>query len=710
MNSRLLHICRILILCLTLSILAFTTSTKEEGMYPLAQLGSLDLKKAGLEMAQSDIYQPGKIGLTNALVRLGGCTGSFISDKGLIITNHHCVFGAVASASSPENNYLENGFYAKNETEEIKTTLPCKITLSFEDVSARVLENVNAESSPQEQQKTISDNLERITKEEQAEYLDLKIEISEMFVGKFYTLFRYKMLTDVRLVYVPPKAVGKFGGETDNWIWPRHNGDFSIVRAYEDGKPYTPDRFLEIDVNGTQENDFVFVLGYPGSTYRHFPAQFLTYQNDHLLPLISSWFDERIALLKQDAKGDVGKELQYASTLASLSNTTKNFKGKMQGLRRTNILQHRYEEQEKLQQFALNSNGEVDNKVIPRIAELYKKKNSIADDFILLNQMYSASGMYYAAHMRNVLKEEYLSTDKKKRADWLANSDKAMDQVKSGYRVVSTEIDQTLFASLLYRVYQTNNGRANKALDYLGLSNPTKEEVLAAVSKIWGKSKYADKTKNLNNIENKPLKFIKSKDKIQDLAAIFHPINQELRQEWSEISAELDALMPKLADIKQAYYKGNFIPDANATLRLTYGYVKGYSPSDAVHNDPFTTIDGILEKAEPSGDYYMPQNILEKFKTVNANDNLKHPKGGQVVVGILYNLDTTGGNSGSPILNAKGQLVGVNFDRAFSATINDFEWNESYSRSIGVDIRYVLYVMKYVSGADAVLEELNVSL
>ncbi len=695
---------------LTLSFLAFTPDNKEEGMYPLAQLGSLDLKKAGLEMAQSDIYQPGKIGLTNALVRLGGCTGSFISEKGLIITNHHCVFGAVASASSPEHNYLENGFYAKNEAEEIKTSLPCKITLSFDDVSDRVLKDVDPKSAPEEQQQKIENNIKAITEAEKEAYPDLKIEISEMFVGKYYTLFRYKMLNDVRLVYVPPKAVGKFGGETDNWIWPRHNGDFSVVRAYENGKPYKPERHLKIDVNGTQENDFVFVLGYPGSTYRHFPAQYLTYQNDHLLPLISSWFDERIALLKQDAKGSVAKELQYASTIASLSNTTKNFKGKMQGLRRTSILENRFEVQDKLQQFALANGDPADDNVIPRIAELYKRKNAMADDYILLNQMYSASGMYFAAHMRNSLKAEYDAQEKSERKNWLDNSEKLMKRVKSGYRVVSTEMDYTLFGSLLYRIYKSGDGRADKALAYLNLNNPSKKEMIAAVAKLWNKSKYANKAKTLDWIENNPKKFIKAKDKIQDLAAIFAPQVSAMRSDWVDISAELDALMPRLADIKQKHTGGNFIPDANATLRLTYGYVKGYSPSDAVNNDPFTTIDGILEKAQPSGDYYMPENILEKFKTVNANDNLKHPTKGQVVVGILYNLDTTGGNSGSPILNARGELVGVNFDRAFSATINDFEWNESYSRSIGVDIRYVLYVMKYVSGADAVLDELGVDL
>ncbi len=696
-------------LLLFLSLFAFTPSEKEEGMYPLAQLGSLDLKKAGLKIPQSDIYQPGQIGLTNALVRLGGCTGSFISEKGLIITNHHCVFGAVASASTTENNYLENGFYAKDESEEIKTTLPCKITLSFDDVSSEVLKGVSDNQTPEEQQKTIADNIEQLTKIEQDKFPELKIEISEMFVGKFYTLFRYKMLTDVRLVYVPPKAVGKFGGETDNWIWPRHNGDFSVVRAYENGKPYKPEKHLKIDVNGTQENDFVFILGYPGSTYRHFPAQFLTYQNEHILPVISSWFDERINLLKQDAKGDPAKELRYASTLAQLSNTTKNFKGKLQGLRRTSILETRYEEQEKLKDFANKTDG-VDGSVIPRISELYAKKNQIADDYILLNQMYSSSGMFNVAFMRNEVLGQYNNLSKVEQKAWSENIEENMADVKASYRVINKDMDATLFGSLVYRVYKSGQGNADEVLKYLKVENPSKSTIQQAVNTIWNKSLYGDKTGTIALMDKKPMAFLKKKDKIQELALIITPIVRNLGQEWRTINAELDVLMPRLADIKQAYYGGNFVPDANSTLRLTYGYVKGYSPSDGVYNDPFTTIDGILEKAQPEGDYYMPENILKKFKTVNANDNLKHPKHDQVVVGILYNLDTTGGNSGSPILNAKGELVGVNFDRAFSATINDFEWNESYSRSIGVDIRYVLYVMKYVSGADAVLEELQVEL
>lgn len=701
---------RFLLLAGAVIVMAFTPSEKEEGMYPLAQLGSLDLAKAGLKIDQSEIYQPGKVGLTNALVRLGGCTGSFISDKGLIITNHHCVFGAVASASTPENNHLDNGFYAKNESEEIKTSLPCRITQSFDDVSTQVLEGVNRSDAPEDQQKKISENIEAITAAEQEKHPDLKIEISEMFVGKYYTLFRYKMLTDVRLVYVPPKAVGKFGGETDNWVWPRHNGDFSIVRAYEDGKPYVPQKHLEIDVDGTQENDFVFVLGYPGRTYRHFPAQFLSYQNEHLLPVISSWFDERIDLLKQDAKGNPAKELRFASTLASLSNTTKNFKGKMQGFQRTSIIQDRYAQQDRLQAHVVKTGSADEKKVIPRIIELYEQKNSIADDFILLNQMHSASGIFRTAHYRNSLYAEYMNTDKNKRADWIANSDAALDRVKSGYNFINLELDKKFYASLLYRVYKSGGGRADAALKYLGLTNPSKMDVYNAISKLWESSKYADKDAMAKVLDKGILKFMKTKDKVQELAAILDPITTSLGEQWRQIDAELNTLMPQLADLKQDFVGGTFVPDANSTLRLTYGYVKGYNPSDAVYNEPYTTIDGILEKAESTGDYYMPENILETFKTVHANDNLKHPDHKQVVVGILYNMDTTGGNSGSPILNAKGELVGVNFDRAFSATINDFEWNESYSRSIGVDIRYVLYVMKYVNHADAVLDELGVEL
>jgi len=690
-------------------VMAFTSAVQEEGMYPLAQLGSLDLQKAGLEIPQSEIYEPGKVGLTNALVQLGGCTGSFISEEGLIITNHHCVFSAVAAASTPEKNYLDNGFYAATNDEEIKTSIPCRITLSFDDVSKQVLDGVTSALSAEEQQEKITENIEAITEAEEEKYPDLEIKISEMFVGKYYTLFRYKLLDDVRLVYVPPKAVGKFGGETDNWMWPRHNADFSIVRAYENGKPYKPERHLKIDANGTKENDFVFILGYPGRTYRHFPAQYLIYQNDHLLPVISEWFGEQIELMHQDAAGDKAKQLQYAGRIASLSNTEKNFRGKLQGLRRTTILEDRYANQAKLQEYA-KANMTDYAEVIPRIEELYQRKNSIADDFILLNQLYGNSGVLSAANARNALYNEYASLDGPGKKQWLTDEEGMRTSVRGGYNWRTWNLEKRFTAALIYRIGKTGNGTMNEVYDIMGLENPSKSDVYKTVSEIWEASKYADRDKMIKKLDKSVVSFIKVKDKTQAIAKALAPKIDEMSSEWRAISAELSTLMPKLADIKQAYQDDQFVPDANSTLRLTYGHVKGYSPADAVYNDPYTTLDGIIEKAQSEGDYYMPENILKKYKTVTANDNLKHPTKDQVVVGMLYNLDTTGGNSGSPILNAKGELVGVNFDRAFSATINDFEWNESYSRSIGVDIRYVLYVMKYINEADAVLDELGVEL
>ncbi|MDG2455065.1 MAG: S46 family peptidase, partial [Bacteroidia bacterium] len=232
------------------SLFSFINTVDEEGIFPMSDVSKLNLKKAGLEIPVEDIYNESKPALVNALVRLGGCTGSFISETGLIITNHHCVFSQVAAASSSDNNYLENGFYANEQPNEIKTSLPCKITQSYVDVSVLVLAGTTDDMDALARKKTIKNNIATIEEQEQKKHTDLTVEISEMLVGKSYTLFRYKTLNDVRLVYVPPKNIGKFGGETDNWEWPRHNADFSVVRAYENGIPYAPESHLEVNPKG----------------------------------------------------------------------------------------------------------------------------------------------------------------------------------------------------------------------------------------------------------------------------------------------------------------------------------------------------------------------------------------------------------------------------------------------------------------------------
>jgi len=700
------------VLAISLIILVSSFSPKEkgtpeEGIYPLAQLQQLDLNAAGLKIQKKDIYNPGGVSLTNALVRLGGCTGSFISEQGLIITNHHCVFSAVAGHSNSEHNYLENGFYASTNEQELKTSIPCRITQSFEDVSAQVLEGVNDLETAQQKKDKIKENLDKLQKTEQEANPDLEIQISEMYKGKYYTLFRYKLLEDVRLVYVPPKAIGKFGGESDNWIWPRHNGDFSIVRVYEDGKPYTPEKFIPVNPKGTSENDFVFIMGYPGRTYRHMPAEYLTYQQKYVLPLISEWYDEQIDILKRDAGDDENLQLKYAGRIASLSNVTKNFKGKMQGLRRTDILQNRYTEQR-----ALASVGNNDEKqVFKDLKELHNKKYDLATDVILGNQLLSSSGVLFASYFVSKYQSQLAGLSKSQKQDWFTKNAEALKgELRGRYRITNPDVDIKNFSRCLALMLEKNSEIGNKLFAQLGLESKRAIDIENGLRKLWSKSDFLNVKATRDLLEEKPLKFFKAKGMLIKMATTVAGILDPKMAEWNSVNTEIDALLPELASIKEKYTNSNFFPDANGTLRLTYGYVRGYEPGDGMVNDPFTTIRGIIEKAEDHGDYYMPADLLEKYREIEPADVLKHPKKNEVVVGVLYNLDTTGGNSGSPILDAYGKLVGVNFDRAFSATINDFAWNEEYSRSIGVDIRYVLYVMKYMHQADEILSEMGVDI
>ena len=696
-------------------LISFVNMVDEEGIFPMSDLSKLDLNKAGLEISVDDIYNESRPALVNALVRLGGCTGSFISETGLIITNHHCVFSQVAAASSSENNHLEDGFYAKDQFKEIKTSLPCKITQSYFDVSALVLAGINEGMDALERKKTIKNNITNIEQQEQKKYNTLTVEISEMLVGKKYTLFRYKTLNDVRLVYVPPKNIGKFGGETDNWEWPRHNADFSVVRAYENGVPYTPESHLEVNPKGTQEGDFTFILGYPGRTYRNQTAEFLDYQNNYVLPIISDWFDFRIEATKEFIGDDMDLQLAYSGRVASLSNTTKNFKGKMQGLKRTDVIKQTYKDQNKLREYA-ESNPKLNSylSLFDKNKELYKRKFELSTDYLYLNQLYGngifAGAAYTALHAQKALdwKDQYPN----KKAYIEQNKEEILKTLGSYRSVVNHEsLEKELFMELFYRLSQSKLRQVREVfqVDKVGKDGTVIKEYAA---KLWESSKLYDVADATITMNNSLSKHLKTKGGLVTIASEVNNLFGDMQVEMNQINAEIDEIIPRFNDLELNLNGGEFIPDANGTLRFTYGYIKGYEPEDGVVMSPFTTIKGIFEKAEGTDnpDYFLQQKYIDMMKEIEPADVLKHPKNGEVVVGLLYNMDTTGGNSGSPIMDSKGRIVGVNFDRAYTATINDYAWNESYSRSIGVDIRYVLYVMKYFGEADNVLAEMGVEL
>ncbi len=709
------------ILCsiITCLLLANTiVAAPDEGMYPLSELKKVDLKKAGLKISQTDLYNPNGKSLIDALVNVGGCTGSFVSSEGLIITNHHCAFGAVQLASTPEKDYLTNGFVARSREQEIEAKgLTCRITESYEDVSAKIAAAVAANSNPAERINLINAKITELVKEAEAKEKGIKAEVSEMFIGRTYVLFRYRIIQDVRLVYIPQRSIGEFGGESDNWVWPRHTGDFSFMRAYvaPDGSsakfaknnvPYTPKKFLKINPKGINENDFVFILGYPGRTFRNRPAAYVDYQQQQLLPYISSLFEWQNQQMEETGMLNKADALKQASRIKGKANVLKNYKGKIQGLQRTDLVNEKRKEDNEIAAF-IGSNAAMDlnySTLLQDIEALYAETNTEARRDLVLTQLIQSAHLLNIAYQVTGFKKKLaaLEGDAKEKY-YRENGAKLAESAKNLYASYVAETDFRLLKRMLEDAAALPDSQQITAVTALGSVNWNS----------WTRTLLQSSALNnpdfLSSELQKPLnEFYIQNDALLYFALALAQQADVLNTAKQTREGKLNKLMADYVEVKMAYKQTNFIPDANSTLRLTYGYVRGATPADATYYKPFTGLKGIIDKGQKEGDYVYPEKIEElyaakdfgKFAKADMND---------VPVAFLYNLDTSGGNSGSPVMNAKGELVGVNFDRTFEATINDFAWNESYSRSIGVDIRYVLWVAQKIDNADFILKELGVS-
>jgi hypothetical protein len=700
----------------------FSASIPDEGMFPLSELSRAGLKKAGLKISEKDIYNPGQIGLVDALVQVSGCSGSFVSPNGLIITNHHCAFSAVQLASSPQHNYLENGFVASSQEQEIEAKgLTIRITDSYEDVSVRILNAVANISDPVERINTISKMREQIAKEAEAKDSSIKAEVSEMFIGKSYVLFRYKTIEDVRLVYIPRQDIGEFGGETDNWVWPRHTGDFSFLRAYvsPDGKPakyakdnvpYQPKKHLKVNPKGVEENDFVFILGYPGRTFRHRPAQFIEYQQKFLLPFTSELNDFQNQQMTLAGKNDKATELALATRIKRNANVMKNYRGKLKGLRNIDLVGTKKKEDQELANF-INSKPELKSKygsLMQDIDNHYQLVYSDAMRELWFNNLYSGIRTMHVANMINSFKtaiaNQKSQVDRKRIFDLnIENVKKQLDAVYESYNVMAdkniaarmfTEATTLTDNHRIQTIQKRNFTTADQASSYI--------QTAIDQSKLNSKeSLYALVLKDVNSLVNYSDEILGLQKELGEELGIF-------REELKRREGILNRLMGDYVAVKEVFQSKNFIPDANSTLRLTFGNIKGYSPADATYMAPFTTVKGLIEKGNSvDPEFTYPQPIKDAWLAKNFGPYTR--KGtNDVPVNILYNMDTTGGNSGSPIMNAHGELIGVNFDRSYDATINDFAWNESYSRSIGVDIRYVLWIADKIDNAQFILKEMGI--
>ena len=690
----------------------------DEGMFPISELERLHLSEKGMQLTDKELFHPGQVSLVDGICRVNGCTGSFVSSNGLIITNHHCAFDAIQKASTSARDLLADGFIANKLGDEVSApNYTVRITEGYQDVSEQVLSVVKDKMTFLERTKAIEKRRKEIEQASEKENKGLRVEVAEMFAGKTYVLFLYTYLKDIRLVFAPPVSVGAFGGEADNWEWPRHTGDFSFMRAYTapDGTsadyspsnvPYHPKRVIRVAPQGANEEDFVFLLGYPGRTVRQKTASFLKYEQDVRLPAIVELYGWQIGEMDKAATLDRSVAIKHASRTKSLANVEKRSRGQLLGLRRASIVATRERAESELQTFVLSDRTRVEKygSLLKDIASVYDEMTASGPLEIHLRELKSACRAMSFAYAIYDAAVERAKEDLERETPYMnRNMDLTVQQLKLDVADWHSPTDVIMLEGLLERLSKINTARDIGPLSTLlddSRSFSKRAESLIRSSRL-GDVAFVDEC-----LKKTPAELESLSDPVLKLMIQLYPTYKILRDLDKERDGRLGQLYGTLMEAKQSFEPTQFVPDANATLRITYGRVRGYSPADAIQKTPIATLRGVIDKTTGVEPYVTPKAVIDRY---NAKDfgGFVHPKLGQVPVAILYNTDTTGGNSGSPVFNSKGELVGVNFDRTFEATINDFAWNESYSRSIGVDIRYVLWITGIVYDAQHLLKEMG---
>ncbi|WP_223669123.1 S46 family peptidase [Kangiella shandongensis] len=699
----------------------------DEGMWQPSQLPQIEdqLEDAGLEIDPDNLAKLTEFPM-GAVISLGGCTASFLSPKGLVATNHHCAYGSIQFNSTAENNLLEKGFLAKDFSEELPAAPGSRVYVTTEltNVTDAISSGLTGEMSGMERYKAVETKEKELVADCEAEE-GYRCNVYSFHGGLEYYLIKQMEIRDVRLVYAPSSHIGKYGGDVDNWMWPRHTGDFSFYRAYvgKDGKPadyskdnvpYEPEHFLKVNANGVSKGDFVMVTGYPGRTNRYRTSAEVENEFEWRYPTFRGILHKYIDIIKENAPEGSDARVKYASTLAGLNNAEKNWGSMIESYGKGDLLERRQKLEADLEAWLLD-NPEMKEKHGDALVQLDSLiKEALKDQAIELKRwgMSRDTLTGTAAKLYRLAIESEKPDAQREPGYQERDITRIKESLKRMNRRWDADVEKALYKHFVAEYAKLPAKDRIKSYDkFMGIeSDFNADQFNAKVDRMFAETKLIDEQVRLSWIGRSVEEFKNSNDPFIQLAVATYEEKHKKELEDKEQSGKFKKLRPQYMAAIIDYYKSQdkaVYADANSTLRVTYGNVKGYSPKDGMYATPFTTLEGLAAKHTGKAPFISPAKQLELIKGKEFGE-YKDPALNSVQVNFLSTVDTTGGNSGSPTMNANAEFVGLLFDGVYESIIGDWDYNPDLNRSIHVSSAYMLWVMEHVDGADNLIKEMKI--